>query len=114
GLKASAIRSLGLVPLPSSIAQLLESGPGVAVGGSALYGSSFLLKALVAIVAGGAVTGLVGGTQTHGAPAAAPAVDQGAPTLTANALPTPKHSAVRAPLRIVQRNAVDPVARPDG
>jgi RNA polymerase sigma factor (sigma-70 family) len=112
-LKASAIRSLGLVPLPSSLAQLLESGPGVAVGGSALFGSGFLLKALVAIVAGGAVTGLVGGTQTHGAPAATPAVAHAAQRLTAKAQPTGKRSSVRASLRIVHGQAVDSVARPD-
>jgi RNA polymerase sigma factor (sigma-70 family) len=110
-LKASAIRSLGLVPLPTSLAQLLESGPGVAAGGSALYGSSFLFKALVVIAAGGAVTGLVGGTQMHGGSGvAAPSIERGAPALIVK---TPKGSAVHEGTRIV-RNAVDPVARPDG
>jgi RNA polymerase sigma factor (sigma-70 family) len=116
-LKASAIRGLGAVPLPGSLAQLLESGSGVAAGGSALYGSGFLLKALVALVAGGAVTGVVSGTDMRGAHAAAdPSNQQRTHVVTTKAKPA-SHSRVRlarAARNTVRRSAVDPASRPDG
>jgi hypothetical protein len=51
-LKASALRSLAAVPLPSSLTQLFEGG-GVVAGGGAVVGTGFLLKAAVVIVAAG-------------------------------------------------------------
>jgi RNA polymerase sigma factor (sigma-70 family) len=69
-LKASAIRALAAVPLPSSLSQFFDAGGGVAVGGGALIGSGFLLKAAVAVVAGVVATGL-GGDHTRNAGTAA-------------------------------------------
>src|SRR3989440_12300427 len=68
-LKASAVRTLAAVPLPSSLAQFFDAGRVVA-GGGALIGSGFLLKAAVAVVAGVVATG-VGGDHTRNAGAAA-------------------------------------------
>src|SRR5919197_3374676 len=42
-VRASALRGLGAVPLPSSLAQLFE-GWGVVAGGGAALGTSFLVK----------------------------------------------------------------------
>jgi RNA polymerase sigma factor (sigma-70 family) len=86
-LKASAIRSLAVVPLPSSLLQFFEGG-GMATGGGTLAGG-FLIKAVVALVAGAVATGIGG---DHTGPAAAAS---GAPTsLTAPApfadIATPK------------------------
>jgi hypothetical protein len=64
-LRASALRSLGAVPLPTSLAQLFEGG----AGGGALLGTSFLAKAAVALVAGVVATG-IGGGQGNNADAA--------------------------------------------
>src|SRR5439155_1732446 len=58
-LKASAIRALAVVPLPSSLSQLFDAG-GMVAGGGALVGSGFLLKAAVAVVAGVVATGVSG------------------------------------------------------
>ena len=66
-LRASALRSLGAVPLPASLAGLFEGGAVVA-GGGAFFGTGFILKAAVALLAGAVATGLGGG---HGNPAAA-------------------------------------------
>ncbi|MFY9580341.1 MAG: RNA polymerase sigma factor, partial [Gaiellaceae bacterium] len=49
-LKASAVRTLAAVPLPSSLAQFFDAG-GVVAGGGAVIGSGLLLKAAVAVVA---------------------------------------------------------------
>ena len=112
-LKASAVRVLGVVPLPGSLAQLFESGAGVAAGGSTLFGSSFLLKAAVAVVAGAVATGVVGGERTQPA----------APKLGVDAasFPAPKgelslrmHAPSAIRLRHVFRRVVDSAARPDG
>src|SRR5207237_4643270 len=111
--KASAVRALGLVPVPSSLARFLESGSGVAAGGSALFGSSFVLKALVAVVAGGALTGVVGRTQIHGAHSAASPVRQIAPVLVSKTIAAPMPSVAPARRHVVLRAAVDPVARAD-
>jgi RNA polymerase sigma factor (sigma-70 family) len=67
-LKASALRTLAAVPLPTSLTHLFEAG-GFA-GGGAIVGSGFLLKAAVAIVAGAVATS-VGGDHAKKAPAAA-------------------------------------------
>ncbi len=55
-VRASALRSIGAVPLPASLAQLLE-GSGVVAGG---IGTGFLVKAAVALVAGSLATGVAG------------------------------------------------------
>jgi RNA polymerase sigma factor (sigma-70 family) len=68
-LKASSLRVLAAVPLPSSLTQLFAGG-GVVAGGGAAVGTGFLVKAAVAIIAAALGTG-VGGD--HNRPAAAPA-----------------------------------------
>jgi RNA polymerase sigma factor (sigma-70 family) len=68
-MKASAVRALGAVPLPGSLAQLFGGGTVVTGGGAAL-GSGFLLKAAVAIVAGALATGVTGGEHSQTADAA--------------------------------------------
>ena len=62
-LRASALRSLGAVPLPASLAQLFGGGSVVA-GGGALVGTGFIVKAAVALMAGLVATGL-GGEQAN-------------------------------------------------
>src|SRR6266516_5556463 len=68
-LKASALRSLAAVPLPTSLTQFFGEG-GVIAGGGAAVGTGFLVKAAVAIVAAALGTG-VGGD--HSGPTAAAA-----------------------------------------
>jgi RNA polymerase sigma factor (sigma-70 family) len=68
-LKASALRSLAAVPLPTSLTQFFAGG-GVVAGSGAAAGTGFLVKAAVAIVAAALGTG-VGGD--HSRTAAAPA-----------------------------------------
>ena len=58
-LKASAVRALAVVPVPSSLSQLFDAG-GVVAGGGAVIGSGLLLKAAVAVVAGVVATGVGG------------------------------------------------------
>ena len=67
-LKASALRSLAVVPLPTSLAQFFDTG-GVVAGGGAVAGGGLLLKAAVAIVAGALATG-IGGDRSGPASAA--------------------------------------------
>jgi RNA polymerase sigma factor (sigma-70 family) len=69
-LKASALRSLAAVPLPTSLTQFFGEGGIIAAGGGATAGTGFLLKAAVAIVAAALGTG-VGGDHRRAAPAAA-------------------------------------------
>jgi RNA polymerase sigma factor (sigma-70 family) len=58
-LRASDIKVIGLVPLPSSLSRLLGTGGMVSSGGALLGGGGGLvLKAAVAIVAGVVATGL--------------------------------------------------------
>src|SRR5207302_5894879 len=59
-VRTSALRSLGAVPLPGSLARLFESG-GVVAGGGSLAGTGFLVKAAIAILAGTVATGIGGG-----------------------------------------------------
>jgi RNA polymerase sigma factor (sigma-70 family) len=59
-LKASSIRALAAVPLPSTLSQFFSEAGGIAAGGGAVIGSGFLLKAAVAIVAGVVATGVAG------------------------------------------------------
>ena len=68
-LKASALRSLAVVPLPTSLAQFFDTG-GVVAGGGAVAGGGLLLKAAVAIVAGALATGI--GSDHSGPASAAP------------------------------------------
>jgi hypothetical protein len=68
-LKASSVRVLSVVQLPASLAQLLEGGGGVAVGGSAVVGYGFLFKATVAVVAGVVATTIAAGDQVRRAQA---------------------------------------------
>ena len=49
-LKASSLRSLAAVPLPTSLTRLFEGG-GVVAGGGAAAGTGLVIKAAVAIVA---------------------------------------------------------------
>jgi RNA polymerase sigma factor (sigma-70 family) len=81
-LRASALRSLAVVPLPGSLTQLFEGGGIVAGGGGAFLGSGLIVKATVALLAGAVVTG-VGSDRTGPAAAAstpkAAAVTTGAP-----------------------------------
>ena len=58
-LRASAIRVLSTVPVPTSLTQLLDVGGTAVVGGGAIVGGGFLLKAAVAVVAGVVATGVV-------------------------------------------------------
>jgi RNA polymerase sigma factor (sigma-70 family) len=68
-IKASSLRSLAAVPLPTSLTQFFGGG-GVIAGGGAAVGTGFLVKAAVAIVAAALGTG-VGGDQSGPAAAAA-------------------------------------------
>jgi RNA polymerase sigma factor (sigma-70 family) len=67
-LKASSLRSLAAVPLPTSLARLFEGG-GVVAGGGAAVGTGLVMKAAVAIVAAALGTG-VGGDRSRPASAA--------------------------------------------
>jgi RNA polymerase sigma factor (sigma-70 family) len=69
-LKSSALRSLAAVPLPTSLTQFFAGGGGIIAGGGATVGTSFLVKAAVAIVAAALGTG-VGGDHSRPATAAA-------------------------------------------
>jgi RNA polymerase sigma factor (sigma-70 family) len=57
-VKASALRVLAAVPLPSSLTQLFGGGGAVVTGGGAAVGTGFLVKAAVAVVAGVVATGV--------------------------------------------------------
>jgi RNA polymerase sigma factor (sigma-70 family) len=67
-LRASALRTLAAVPLPSSLTHLFEGG-GVVAGGGALAGSGLLAKATVVLLAGAIATG-IGSDRTRPATAA--------------------------------------------
>jgi RNA polymerase sigma factor (sigma-70 family) len=106
-VRASALRSLGAVPLPSSLLQLFE-GSGAVAGGSAVvggsgaaFGTAFVSKAAVALVAGALATGL-GGDGAGKAPAARETLPfTAAPTARATHAVTPRSAgsaaATRAP-----------------
>ena len=68
-LKASSLRSLVAVPLPTSLTQFFEGGGVVTVGGGAAVGTGVVLKAAVAIVAAALGTS-IGGDNTRPATAA--------------------------------------------
>jgi RNA polymerase sigma factor (sigma-70 family) len=69
-LRASALRSLAVVPLPGSLTQLFGGG-GAVVGGGTLAGSGFLVKAAVALLTGAAVATGIGSDRSRPAEAAA-------------------------------------------
>ncbi|HLB20213.1 MAG TPA: RNA polymerase sigma factor [Gaiellaceae bacterium] len=69
-LRASALRSLAAVPLPTSLTQFFEGGGGVLAGGGTVAGTGFLVKAAIAIIAAALGTG-VGGDRGGLATAAA-------------------------------------------
>ncbi len=68
-LKASALRSIALVPLPPSLTQFFDAG-GVVAGGGALAGGGILLKVAVALVAGAVATGISSDRSGHASAAA--------------------------------------------
>jgi len=70
-LKASALRSLAAVPLPTSLTQFFGEG-GIIAGGGAAVGTGFLLKAATAIVAGALATGVASDHSRLGTAAAHP------------------------------------------
>src|SRR5919108_888679 len=67
-VRATALRALTAVPLPTSLTQLFGGGGAVA-GGGALVGTGFIIKATVALVVGAVATGLAG-VERHQADAA--------------------------------------------
>jgi RNA polymerase sigma factor (sigma-70 family) len=92
-LKASAVRVLGAVQLPTSLAQLFNAGGGIVAGGGAVVGTGFLFKAALAIVAGIVATG-VDGDHNAGTAAARPLAPSASlraqsPTLGRNVAQTP-------------------------
>jgi len=97
-LKASALRSLAVVPLPTSLTQFFDSG-GVVAGGGAVAGGGLLLKAAVAIVAGALATGIA--SDRNGPASAAPPATQPITTSSwqlADGFPTRgAHAVARAP-----------------
>jgi RNA polymerase sigma factor (sigma-70 family) len=68
-LKASSLRSLAAVPLPSSLTRLFDGG--VVAGGGAAAGAGLVIKAAVVIVAAAVGTG-IGGDRSRHATAATP------------------------------------------
>jgi RNA polymerase sigma factor (sigma-70 family) len=95
--KASAVRTLAAVPLPSSLSQLfggggvVAGGGGAAAGGGGLFGASLLVKTGAAVVAGMFATGVLTDSPTradlarHGS-AAAGQVNAGQPQRSSRAL----------------------------
>ena len=75
-LRASSLRVLTGVPVPTSLAHLVFEGGAVVGGGGALAGAGLLAKAAVAIVAGVVAVG-IGGDKTRTAVAAAKAPQAG-------------------------------------
>jgi RNA polymerase sigma factor (sigma-70 family) len=66
-LKASSLRSLAVVPVPSSLTRLFDGG--VVAGGGAAAGAGLVMKAAVAIVAAAVGTGIGGDRNRHAAAA---------------------------------------------
>jgi RNA polymerase sigma factor (sigma-70 family) len=112
-LRTSALRSLSIVPVPSSLSQLFGAG-GVVGGASAVAGAGLLLKATVAIVAGAIATGIVSDRQSGATaaakPAATPSVHASVPGPTA-AVAVSKSRAARPHAR--QAGATRPANRTD-
>jgi RNA polymerase sigma factor (sigma-70 family) len=122
-LRASALRVLGTVPVPSSLAQLFGGSAVVAGGGAA---TGLVAKAVVALVIGTAATGLSGDdgklavaagkpsavesrnlapTDTHALTDAAPAVFRGAKPVRKAVVARPDAAATRAGRASLSLNA---------
>ena len=76
-LRASALRVLGTVPVPSSLAQFFEGGAAVAGGGAV---TGLVAKAVVALVIGTAATGISGDEGRLAVAAPEPAAPQSVET----------------------------------
>jgi RNA polymerase sigma factor (sigma-70 family) len=74
--RASALRSLAAVPLPTSLTQFFREGAIIAGGGAAV-GTGFLVKAAVVIVAAALGTGVAGDRNRPGPAAAHPSTGFG-------------------------------------
>jgi RNA polymerase sigma factor (sigma-70 family) len=107
-MRASALRSLTAVPLPSSLAQLFGGGGTVVAGGGSLVGTGFLVKAAIALLTGAVVTGVVG-TQSRPATVASDSVRP----VRATAF-TGHPVGVRAAVRTTVRRGIAPTARAVG
>jgi RNA polymerase sigma factor (sigma-70 family) len=114
--KASAVRTLAAIPLPSSLSQLFGSGGliaggGAAAGGGGLLGVGLVVKTAVALVAGLVTAGVVTSRSTH-----VDAVDQTpAPVVRAavqdSTVAGPRSPKVRRPVKAGgERTAATPVA----
>src|SRR6266536_5176092 len=107
-MRASALRSLAAVPLPSSLAQLFGGGGTVAVGGGSLFGTGLFVKAAIALLTGAVVTG-VAGNQIRPATADSDSVRPvRAPAFTGHPV------GVRTAVRTTARRGTVPVARDAG
>jgi len=87
-VRAAALRSIAVVPVPSSLTQFFEGGGAIAGG----IGAGFALKAAVALVVGALATGLTG---DHGSRAVAASETQATPAAAAShvAAATPSQQA---------------------
>jgi RNA polymerase sigma factor (sigma-70 family) len=94
-LRASSLRSLAVVPLPSSLARFFETGGVVAGGGGALAGAGFIGKAAVALLAGAIATG-IGSDHTRPATAAGD--------------PTPRSAAAQSWIQVPEWLLVNPAS----
>ena len=100
-LKASSLRALVVVPLPSSLTPLFGGG-GIAAGSGAAFGTGFLVKVAVALVAGVVATS-VGGDRNGPSVAAAGSTPQ--PASRESSLPLGRASSF-SPRRIVNHDRV--------
>ena len=111
-VRASALRSLATVPLPSSLAQLFGGGGTVAVGGGSLVGTGLLVKAAIALLTGAVVVTGVGGNQTRPATAAS---DPARPVHAASFSGHPGHPVgARVAVRTIARRGIAATAREAG
>jgi RNA polymerase sigma factor (sigma-70 family) len=103
-VRAAALRSIAVVPVPSSLTQFFEGG-GVVAGG---IGAGFALKAAVALVAGALATGLGGDHSTRAVAASeTQATSAAAPSTVAAA----SESGQQAQVSKAQRLATPRVAK---
>jgi RNA polymerase sigma factor (sigma-70 family) len=67
--KASSVRTLAAIPLPSSLSKLfgggMFAGGGAAAGGGGMLGVGLIVKTAVALVAGVVAAGVVAGRSSH-------------------------------------------------
>jgi RNA polymerase sigma factor (sigma-70 family) len=109
-VRASALRSLSAVPLPSSLSQLFGGG-GALAGGGAVAGAGFVVKATVALVVAAVATGIAD-VQRHQGDAARNVRD----VAEAQALPPPQMSAraVSSSMRVLRIDTSDGRGRVQG